>query len=116
MDTPSEDPRARLERLASELDQRLARIGARERHEDGPPPQDFAEQATERENDDVIGALALDTRLQLGLVRKALRRLDAGDYGVCVECGTPIPSARLAAPPWAEHCVACAERLEGRHA
>lgn len=114
MDTPTDDPRARLEGLAAELELRLMRIGAHERHEDGPPSQDFAEQATERENDDVIGALALDTRLQLGLVRKALARIDTGDYGVCSECGQPIPPARLAALPWAEHCVACAGRREAR--
>ena len=113
MDTLT-DPRPRLEQLAAELQQRLERIAARERHADGPPSQDFAEQATERENDDVIGALSLDTRHQLGLVRKALARLDAGDYGLCTECGNPIPPARLAALPWAEHCVACAGRLERR--
>lgn len=106
--------REQLQGLAAELQHRLERISAHERHEEGPPSQDFAEQATERENDDVIGALAVDTRHQLGLVRKALERLDAGEYGLCVECGEPIAPARLAALPWAQLCVKCAAQREKR--
>jgi RNA polymerase-binding transcription factor DksA len=38
----------------------------------------------------------------------ALTRLDAGSYGVCEACGTPIPPERLAARPGARTCVRCA--------
>ncbi|TCO83343.1 TraR/DksA family transcriptional regulator [Plasticicumulans lactativorans] len=106
--------RAQLETLAAELVHRVERIDAHVHHADGPPSQDFAEQVTERENDDVLGALGVDARHQLGLVRKALARLDSGDYGYCAACGAEIPPARLAVLPWAELCVSCAERLERR--
>lgn len=43
-------------------------------------------------------------------VDDALVRLDAGTYGVCVDCGRPIPDARLRARPFAVRCVPCAER------
>ena len=43
-------------------------------------------------------------------VEEALRRMDAGTYGVCVRCGRKIPAARLEARPMATMCVECAAR------
>ncbi|WP_223623878.1 TraR/DksA C4-type zinc finger protein [Microbacterium sp. EST19A] len=48
---------------------------------------------------------------ELGQVDDALVRMDAGTYGVCANCGRPIPSERLEVRPFAVHCVACAEKL-----
>lgn len=39
----------------------------------------------------------------------ALDRLTTGDYGVCLSCGEPINARRLAAIPWAAHCIRCQE-------
>jgi DnaK suppressor protein len=44
---------------------------------------------------------------QLALVEEALARLDAGTYGSCLRCGRPIAPERLAALPWAAHCIEC---------
>jgi RNA polymerase-binding transcription factor DksA len=38
----------------------------------------------------------------------AVRRLDAGTYGVCEACGAAIPDERLEARPAARTCVSCA--------
>jgi RNA polymerase-binding protein DksA len=43
----------------------------------------------------------------------ALERIQAGTYGTCVNCGKPIAEDRLAAIPWATHCIDC-KRLEER--
>jgi RNA polymerase-binding protein DksA len=43
----------------------------------------------------------------------ALERIQAGSYGTCVNCGKPIAEDRLAAVPWATHCIDC-KRLEER--
>jgi len=43
-------------------------------------------------------------------VERALAKLDEGSYGVCDECGAPIPAERLEARPWSVLCVACASR------
>ena len=40
-------------------------------------------------------------------VLRALRRLDAGGYGVCLSCDEPIEPARLAAIPEAAECIDC---------
>jgi RNA polymerase-binding transcription factor DksA len=44
----------------------------------------------------------------------ALDRLNAGEYGTCVECGAAISAARLRAAPEVQTCVRCQDRLE-RH-
>ena len=43
----------------------------------------------------------LDNR-QLELVDDALARMDSKDYGVCMDCGEPIPHRRLEAIPMGE--------------
>ena len=48
----------------------------------------------------------------LAKIDEALRRLDAGRYGDCTECGLPIAEARLLALPFAEYCRSCQEQLE----
>lgn len=42
----------------------------------------------------------------------ALERLDAGEYGMCVECGEAIAPARLQVLPEVQTCVRCQDRLE----
>jgi phage/conjugal plasmid C-4 type zinc finger TraR family protein len=51
---------------------------------------------------------------ELANVEQALGRLADGSYGECVDCGNPIPYARLAAYPAARRCVACQETAEKR--
>ena len=45
-------------------------------------------------------------------VRTALRRIDAGTFGICVDCGEYINPKRLAAVPWASSCIACQEAAD----
>jgi DnaK suppressor protein len=45
-------------------------------------------------------------------LRSALTRLHDGEYGVCADCGAPIPPKRLLALPETTTCVACQEQLE----
>jgi DnaK suppressor protein len=42
---------------------------------------------------------------ELGLVQDALKRIEKGTYGICVECGEAITPARLGAVPWAPYCL-----------
>jgi DnaK suppressor protein len=58
-----------------------------------------------------LTGLAEAAASELQQVDDALARMDAGTYGVCLNCGTPIPAARLEVRPFAEYCVACAEKL-----
>ncbi len=49
---------------------------------------------------------------ELELIEAALQRLDAGSYGVCCDCGTPIGFPRLEAYPIARRCIACKREYE----
>jgi|SRR4051794_2885561 DnaK suppressor protein len=55
-----------------------------------------------------LTALLAAARARIAEVDDALRRVDAGAYGVCEGCGRPIAAERLAARPFARHCIACA--------
>ncbi len=48
-------------------------------------------------------------------VEDALKRIEDGTYGICVNCGRPIPEERLEAIPWAARDVKCEEQLEQRN-
>ena len=52
-------------------------------------------------------AIANLERNTLGLsdVRKALRRIDSGVFGICPSCEEQIKPKRLAAVPWASLCI-----------
>lgn len=73
-----------------------------------PVQQDFADQATEREHDEVVEALGVAGTEQITRIRSALERMDAGTYGVCIHCGDAIGDRRLQALPYTELCVTCA--------
>ena len=47
-------------------------------------------------------------------VEEAQRRLADGQYGVCVDCGSEIPAARLEAIPEAVRCIDDQNRYEAR--
>lgn len=49
-------------------------------------------------------------------VEGALRRVAAGSYGECIDCGDRIATARLKAYPAATRCVDCQQALEKRGA
>jgi RNA polymerase-binding transcription factor DksA len=55
-----------------------------------------------------LDALVRQAEQRLADVRRAIARLEAGEYGRCVVCGAPIPAARLEARPTAATCVGCA--------
>lgn len=100
-----------LQRRA-ELIERIQRITHKIQHVDGPISQDFAEQATERENEDVLGALSEASHQELSQINRTLARLEEGEYGMCATCGESIPEARLAILPNSEYCVSCAEKQD----
>ena len=73
-----------------------------------------AQVATEREME-----YALDEHESAAIrtIDLALKRLDAGVYGECMDCGVDIPLERLQASPQALRCIACQEKLEhAKHA
>ena len=67
-------------------------------------------------HDDELAAINVDRLTRdLRLIDRALADIDAGRYGICVECGESIAARRLKALPFATRCVECqaqSERLQ----
>ena len=107
--------------LREQLMNRLARIEGRldkvekdRRRSSNSLDPDWEEQATVRQNDEVLDELAEEERLQAIAIRAALQRMEEGTYGRCVICDAPISPQRLAALPYATQCLACATQAEQR--
>jgi DnaK suppressor protein len=72
-------------------------------------PADAGSASFERET---AQSLSNHARKLLQEIDDALRRIDAGTYGVCENCGQRIEPERLEALPYARLCLDCKRRDE----
>lgn len=101
--------RSNLLDMLEDLDERLSKITDDVKHVDEPVSQDFAEQATEMENNEVLDSLGNITRDEMDKVKGAIARIDSGEYGLCVVCGEPIGQERLDILLFSDKCIKCAQ-------
>ena len=101
------------EALKAELEERLAALQSRlasiKRDVTRSHSGDSAEQAQERENDEVVDAIGNETAQSIRDIQAALARIEDGTYGICGRCGEEISLGRLQAVPEATRCVNCAD-------
>jgi DnaK suppressor protein len=71
---------------------------------------DPADQASANESNDMTSMAVNSAHAHLLQVRSALVAIEDGTYGICVDCGEPIPVKRLRAIPESLLCVACQEK------
>lgn len=109
-----DEVRENLIEMLEELGERLGKITEDVKHVDEPLSQDFEEQATQTENDEVLDYLGNVARDEIAKVKHAIERIDDGEYGFCEICGEAIGKDRLEVLPFANLCVKCAEKLEHR--
>lgn len=100
--------KTKLLALKGELTQRINAIDKDIKHEG--MSSNWTEQATERENDEVLESLGNASEKELVMINTALKRIDSGDYFSCSLCGEEIPSSRLELLPFSSHCVNCADK------
>ena len=74
--------------------------------EKSPDALDEVQHAAEREL--AIRNLDRESNL-LRNVRAALRRIDEGNFGVCLHCEEDISPKRVNAVPWTPFCIQCQE-------
>lgn len=118
MDALTEAQGEALRLVLVELEQELGRM--HEFSSDGARPVDLDEPIGRLSRMDAIqqqhmlqaNRAALQRRL--ALVRGALQRFAAGEYGLCVTCGEDIGFRRLEAQPEAPFCLACQSEREQR--
>jgi DnaK suppressor protein len=99
--------------IKQRLDERLVQLRRRtskiEAHLREPGDADWQEQATQRENDEVLEQLDASEVAEMAQIRRALDRIEAGTYGQCERCSEAIDPKRLAAVPVTGVCIACAD-------
>lgn len=113
---------ALLQELQAALQTRRAQLdGQRLDHLDGETRAEHARGVLLQDGDD---APQRDAEREIDLARTdrdavalaqidaALQRLAQGHFGLCIDCGEPIASARLRLSPEAARCVACESRHE----
>jgi DnaK suppressor protein len=106
--------KARLEserkRLTDELEQLKTAMRPADERREGSPFGKREEEATESYELERRLTLEKSIREQLAAVEHALKKFEEGTYGLCDNCGQPIPPERLEALPQATLCLDCKAR------
>lgn len=102
-----EEEQARLSQVIQEIEDEQEELRLTETSSERSPDPNTAEG----------GSLAFEIEKELSLhqnakdllaqAEEALVRIDEGTYGICAECGSSIPVARLEALPHTKLCVTC---------
>lgn len=102
------DERAATFGLRDNLHQAFTDIveGARDSNIDDEHDTEGTTVAAERS---LVSSLDREAEERLQAIDRAIARVDAGTYGVCLRCGEPISDIRLDARPAAEFCLTCAQ-------
>jgi DnaK suppressor protein len=77
---------------------------------------DFKDLAIDQTQSDLRQVTSDRAATELAGVTAALQRLKAGTYGLCLDCGDPIPEQRLLALPASAYCASCQSSHELRDA
>jgi len=100
-----EDIAKALKARLSELTDRVAEIDSELRR---PLSADSEERATDLENQDALEAIENSEMREIDQIRRALKQISEGTYGICAQCGEDIDPRRLKALPTATRCISCA--------
>jgi len=99
-------------------ERRVALVGqvqaaeAYSRERDAEATQDPADMAANAYTKELLMSMSTNDRQLLDSIDQALKRIQQGEYGKCVNCDEPILEKRLEAVPWARHCIRCQDMIE----
>jgi len=106
--------KAQLTERQKELESRVTAINDDVSHKNQPLSSDWAEQAVERENEEVLEALGNASLDEIQNIKHALQRIEKGTYFDCEACGDAINLERLKLLVSTDLCTQCAEEAESR--
>ncbi|MFI7609622.1 TraR/DksA family transcriptional regulator [Nonomuraea terrae] len=103
--------RERLEFMLAELDRSIGVLR-------GDPvavrDRSTADAGSDLTDADRAQAMLTVATTQRHAVIEAIKRIEEGVYGQCVDCREPVPAGRLEARPEAARCVQCQGKRERR--
>lgn len=74
--------------------------------------QDEADIAERAEDFEIRSSTLIPLEKRLGMINKALAKIEEGTYGICETCGKEIEEERLAANPAAFTCKDCMDIID----
>lgn len=104
-----------LERKAKEIEKQIQELKKQDpffvegRLTENEPTED----AMEQEGHSRVQALVRQLEKTLLEIKKALKRISIGKYGICAKCGRAIEQKRLEVLPMTTFCSECARRVGG---
>lgn len=111
----TDDPLQRIAQLEADIREALrAKDLANDADERSDGHHHPAEAATDAEARERQLREVLRLQDQLERLERARAAIAAGTYGVCADCGQPIPEGRMRARPDATRCVTCQSRADRR--
>ncbi|MCW2976723.1 MAG: conjugal transfer protein TraR [Actinomycetia bacterium] len=109
------EERARVERAIANLrDDHPGTLDEEVEEIAGSSDNHLAETATATLDREIDFTLEENSGQVLSDIDAALKRIDEGTYGTCVNCGKPIAEERLEAYPWGSLCIDDARLAERR--
>lgn len=103
-----------LAELQSEYDRAVAELANLQHTSTDGAGDDLADAGAKTFEREQEQSIAANRQLLMSQIRHAIERIDSGTYGMCENCGQPIPAARLKALPMATLDAACKARAERR--
>lgn len=97
--------KSRLEERLAALSSKLSEID--EDLKEHGTEADFEERATEIAGDEVLEGLGIQGQKEAEQIKAALKRIEDGSFGICVQCGEDIPDKRLDLLPHTPLCTSC---------
>ncbi len=101
-----------IDKIRQQLEQDLEKLVVRAEQIENrlrePGDEDWEEQATQRENDQVLESLGIRAVKEIEEIKQALHRIEHGTYGICAGCKQQIELERLELLPCALKCTKCA--------
>ncbi len=101
-----------LTRRRNEIEEQLQR-SAKEKVSDDQV-QDPGDEALSATMETLRNSLQDAEIMEYNRIKQALEKINAGTYGICIDCGEDISEKRLESYPNAARCIVCQESFEER--
>ena len=102
----------RKSELEREIQSKLSEMRADHIGFDSVNAVDGGDAASIDESDEIRIAEARRDGAELSEIELALKRLETGHFGICIDCGTSIGNERLRITPTATRCISCQKSTE----
>jgi DnaK suppressor protein len=104
--------RAKLEEIRFSIVSEVKEKYKSKKDDQNEPAADIADDAVQSYDRQLMMGLGEKELRKLKLVEEAIKKIGAGQYGICLGCEELIPEVRLTVIPYTPYCVDCLETIE----